>query len=113
MKITRLATPNPDPHSSTKFSLEQHSQFAHRSDGDLALELAGRLLVAPLHLDAGPALRGNLADGLAALPDDRTHDGVVHQHEHAPGLLRRAREPGSVKLADGRELEQRDERGNT
>lgn len=84
----------------------------HGGDGDPALELAGRLLVAPLNLDAGPALSGNLADGLASLSDDGTNNGIVHKHEHAPRLLRRAREAGSVQLTDGSELSKRKKEGS-
>ena len=76
----------------------------YRGDGNPALKLAGRHVVASLNLDRRAALRRDLADGLPPLADDGTDNRVVHEHDHAPGLFRRARQTRRAQLADGREL---------
>lgn len=93
------------PHASTEEII--HLKGSYRSDGHPALELAGGLLIAPLNLDARPALCGDLADVLASLADDGAHHRVVHEHQHAAGLLGGTGEARRTQLADGGELSER------
>lgn len=79
-------------------------QSSYRGDGDPALELAGGHVIAPLDLDGGAALPGNLADRLTALADDGAYNRVIHEQFHASNNLRRARETRRTELADGGEL---------